>query len=254
MERETMHKRKIFIFSCIVVCLMVAVLAGLKLYRHLKMKHDIEIRNQKGILLSFDDYNEDTWIQVLDLFDQYDAKVTFFVTLSEPTDFCAEAVKRGHEIGYHTLGHVNLTEVSQEEVYKQAIAPIEVFRSAGYDLVTFAYPYGAYTEEINEELLQYYDTLRGAFCFNPKYKESLQKGFIDSFMLDNIDFESDEKFHSKIVELLDGLANCDNGTVASVYSHAIGDGNWCITYKRLEMLLQEVKKRDLVFYTFHELQ
>ena len=68
-----------------------------------------EQRNQKGILLSFDDYSPDSWSDAFELLDEYGAKVTFFVTLSEPTDFCAEAVRSGHEIGFHTAQHVKMT-------------------------------------------------------------------------------------------------------------------------------------------------
>jgi len=246
--------KKIIIVICVVICMILAAMVGLRIVRHIKMKHYMEIRNQKGILLAFDDYNEENWTKYFDFFDKYGVKVTFFVTLTEPTDFCAEAIKRGHEIGYHTAGHVNLTEVSEEEMYRQAIAPLEVFRSQGYELTSFAYPYGAYTEGMNEELLQYYDTVRGAYHFEGRYKENLQKGFIESYSLDNVHFESDEAFRAKVVELLDVLASCDNGTIASVYSHAIGAGDWSIAPERLEILFQEAEKRDLVFYTFKELQ
>lgn len=252
--KKNILKNKRFVIICVIICVMLAAMAGLYLFRHIRMKQYMEQRNQKGILLAFDDYSEDTWTEYLDLFDKYGVKVTFFVTLSEPTDFCAEAVKRGHEIGFHTAGHVNLTEVSEEEMYQQAIAPIEVFRSQGFELSTFAYPYGAYEERMNEELLQYYDTLRGAYHFEGRYKENLQKGFIESYSLDNVHFESNEAFRAKVVELLDVLASCDNGTIASVYSHAIGGGDWCITPERLEILFEEAEKRDLVFYTFKELQ
>lgn len=253
--KKLISKKKVLLsIGIIMVCLSAAVVAGMRLYRNYHAKRQMELRNRKGILLSFDDYNPDTWTEIMDLFDEYGVKVTFFVTLAEPTDFCAEAVSRGHEIGLHTAGHVKMTEISAEEVYEQAIAPIEIFRAEGYELTTFAYPYGLYSEELNEELLQYYETLRGAYHFQGCYKESLKKGFVEAYPLDNIYYESDEKFREKVVELLDVLSNCNDGTVASVYSHAIGAGDWCITSARLEILFEEAQKRDLVFYTYKELQ
>lgn len=252
--KKLLSKKKVLIIICSIICLLVVAVAGLRIYRQYNVKCWMEQRNRKGILLSFDDYNPNSWTELLDLLDEYGVKVTFFVTLAEPTDFCAEAVSRGHEIGFHTAGHVKMTEISAEEVYEQAIEPIEKFRAAGYELTSFAYPYGLYNEELNEELLQHYDTLRGAYHFQGCFKESLHKGFVEAYPLDNIYYESDEVFREKIAELLDVLANCEDGTVASVYSHAIGGGDWCITSSRLEILFEEAQKRDLEFYTFQELQ
>ncbi len=244
-------KKKIIIY---IIGFLLVIVVCVLFIRHIRLKNYMIKYNQRGILLSFDDYNEKNWTEYFDLFDKYNVKVTFFVTLSEPTDFCAEAIKRGHEIGYHTAEHVNITELSEEECYQQAIAPIEVFRSKGYELSSFAYPYGAYTEQLNEKLLQYYDTVRGAYKFEVRYKRSIQNGFVESYPLDNISFKTDEEFLAKIDELLDVLINCEEGTIAPMYSHAIGEGDWCITPRRLEMLFQEAEERDLVFYTFKELQ
>nr|MBQ8252562.1 polysaccharide deacetylase family protein [Lachnospiraceae bacterium] len=246
MKKKILNKK----FICIIAGLLAVAMAIFALYGYRRR----EQRNQKGILLSFDDYSPDSWSDAFELLDEYGAKVTFFVTLSEPTDFCAEAVRRGHEIGFHTVQHVKMTEMSDSEVYEQAIAPIKTFREQGYELSTFAYPYGLYNEELNVELLQYYDTLRGAYNYVGRYKEDLHNGFIESYSLDNVHFESDEAFHQQISEMLDSLNNCNDGTIAAMYSHAIGGGDWCITAERLEILLQEAQKRNLAFYTFKELQ
>lgn len=241
-------KNKIgFIVGGICFCVLLAI-AGIWKYQQVMQ------RNQKGILLAFDDWSEDTWRKAFDLFDEYGVKVTFFINGDEPEEFCAEAQARGHEIGYHTKGHAKLTSVTEEEFYEQAIEPIENFRKKGYKLTSFSYPYGAYEDWMNVELLKYYDTVRGGFYYRGAYKEDLKKGFIESKSIDNLHYESDENFREDIIEMLDGLLACDDGTVASMYSHAIGAGDWCITPERLEILFQEAQKRDLKFYTFHELQ
>lgn len=210
--------------------------------------------NQKGILLAFDDYSAETWREAFDLFEKYDVHVTFFINASEPTDFCTEAAARGHEIGFHTVNHAKLTDVSREEFYAQAIAPIAVFREAGCELTSFAYPYGEYEDWMNEALLKHYQSVRGAWHYQGYYKEQVENGFIESKSIDNISFESTEDYRIQIGEMLDGLNACDNGTVASMFSHAIGAGDWCISLERLEILFQEAQKRGLKFYTFKELQ
>ena len=140
-----MRKKLLFVIGGIILAVGI-VLGGIKLYR-------IQDRNQCGILLAFDDYNADNWEGYFDLFDEYGVKATFFICANEPTDFCYDALERGHEIAFHTAGHQELTALSEEEVYQQAIDPIEVFRDGGIELSTFAYPKGSRNEELDEKLL-----------------------------------------------------------------------------------------------------
>lgn len=240
--------KKIWIISALV--LILALAAGLIAFK----AHRVYVANQKVILLAFDDYNAQNWEEYFDLFDKYNVKATYFINASEPTDFCYKAIERGHEIGYHTLGHANLTEVSRDEFHAQAIAPIEIFRENGIELTSFAYPYGNYEEWMNEELLQYYNTLRGAWYYEVNSKGDLPHCFIEAYPLDNIYFDSDEQFRERIVALLDGFCAEGPGAVTSMYSHAIAGGDWCVTPERLEILFQEAQKRDIRFCTFKEWQ
>lgn len=238
------------LLTCMVLLLMLSVagaLGGYKLYR-------VHYCNQRALLIGFDDYNAVYWEPYFDLFDQYGAKVTFFINAADPTDFCYNAIERGHEIGYHGEGHLDMTSLTDEEFYEEAIEPIQEFRDAGIELTTFAYPYGYHNDETDALLQQYYTTLRGAYEFDVKYKFQLSDGFIDSYSLDNIHFESDEAFQEKVTYLLDLLLEQPDGTAASVFSHAIGDGKWCIRAERLEFLLQEAQKRDIRMCTFREIE
>lgn len=177
------RKKKILIILVTGILLLAAagILGGIKLYR-------VHKAHQCGIVLAFDDYNASNWEDYFDLFDQYDAKVTFFVNCGEPTDFCYHAVERGHEIGFHTINHVDLKTVSADEVYAQAIAPIEVFREKGFELTSFAYPYGSYNEELNELLLQHYKVLRGAWYYELVGKHQMRNGFVESLSIDNVNY------------------------------------------------------------------
>lgn len=121
-------------------------------------------------------------------------------------------------------------------------------------MTSFAYPYGAYEDWMHEELLKYYKSLRGAFRFEAVFKVNVNNGFIESASLDNINFESDEEFREVVETMLDSFCECDEGTAASVYSHSIGAGDWCITETRLEILLQEAAERNIRCCTFKELQ
>ena len=243
-----MRKKRMIAVSIAAILLLViaGVLVGIKLYR-------VHKAHQCGIVLCFDDYNASNWEEYFELFDRYDAKVTFFVTCSEPTDFCYHAVERGHEIAYHTEDHTNLRTVSAEEVYAKAIAPIEVFREKGFELTTFAYPYGSYSEELNELLLQYYKVLRGAYYYQLVGKHDMRHGFVESLSIDNVHYSSEEQFEERIDEILEELSQ-NVGAVVSLYSHAISGGDWCVTEERLEYLLKKAHEMGIQFYTFKELQ
>ena len=245
--RGTCMKKKITIISsAVILCLMLIFAVGWKIYQ-------TNERNQKGILLAFDDASTDSWETAFDLFDKYDVDVTFFVSTPEVLPFFDKALKRGHEIGFHTRVHTNLVQ-NPDLLYSEAIEPLKKFHKAGYHITSFAYPYGAYEDWMNVELLKYYDTVRGAYHYRGAYKKDVKKGFIESYSIDNLHFTSDEEFRAEIIEMLDGLCGCDDGTIVSVYSHAVGSGDWSITPERLEILFQEAEKRDLEFYTFQELQ
>lgn len=222
------------------------VLGGLKLYR-------VHLRDQSGILLAFDDYSPENWEEYLDLFDQYGVKVTFFINVSEPTEFCYEALDRGHEIGFHTVDHIRLTECSEEQIYEQAIAPIELFREKGVELTSFAYPYGSYNEDLNEMLLEHYDIVRGAYFCELNAKHNLRKGFVEAMPLDNVAFETEEQFQERITEVLTEVKNA-KGIVVCLYSHTIDGGEWCISEDNLVFLLEKARELGLQFYTYQDLQ
>lgn len=231
----------------LMICLILIALSVLKIYCKLPQK------NPSGILMAFDDYYEENWEQYFDLFEKYGAKVTFFINAGLPTDFCYDAIGRGHEIGFHTMGHADMEEATAEEIWTEAIAPIEEFRKRGIELTSFAYPYGAYTEETNQKLLQHYKVVRGGYYYEIVPKENLKTGFVEAKPIDNNKFSSDLQFWWVINKMLYSV-RFQEGAVLPVYSHAIESGETCITPKRLEYILKRAKELNLEFYTYKELQ
>lgn len=78
---------------------------------------------EKKIALGFDcGYNNVYTDYILDTLDEYDAKVTFFVTgffCKGFPDQLKKIKERGHEIGNHTMNHLRMNELSTEEVYSE---------------------------------------------------------------------------------------------------------------------------------------
>lgn len=239
-------KKKLLLAVSVLLVAIGGVLGVIKLYR-------IHQRDQSGILLAFDDYAVSNWEEYLELFDEYDVKVTFFINASEPTDFCYHARERGHEIAFHTVGHVDLVGASEDVVYEQAIAPIEVFREKGFELSTFAYPYGRYSDELNEKLLEHYKVLRGAYELSIESKHMLREGFVEARSIDNLNYKSQEEYEQYITGILYELQK-EKGMVICLYSHIIGYGDWCVSEEGLRFLIEKAEELGLKFYTYQQLQ
>jgi hypothetical protein len=207
-----------------------------------------------GILLSFDDDYFDTWERYFNLFDRYNAHVTFFV-LGTYTSFSDKAMKRGHDVGYHSLSHSNL-KFSRQTFYAETISPAKNFRNAGVPLVSFAYPFGFYESWMNEELLKTYRILRG---FNTSFQvygktDIVQNGFIFSKSVDNVLFRQDEYFMAEIGMMLRALKFTGRGLILPLTSHNISDtDDWGIKPHRLEYILQTARDLQLNFYRYRDI-
>ena len=210
------------------------------------------IKNNSGIVLSFDDYFPDSWEENFELFDKYNAKVTFFVQLESPTQFCFNAQERGHEIGYHTISHLSLLTLSRKQFYRETISRINVFKDKRIDLTSFAYPFGYYEEWMNDELLKHYKIVRGFNVSTCVYTIPLPHGFVYSKSIDNVIYKQETNFQNDITQLLE-FAKENQNSVILLTSHNIGSNDWGITKERLEFILKKCVEYDMKFYTYKDL-
>src|ERR1700709_571560 len=72
-----------------------------------------------GLALTFDDYSVDNWYSYLDLLDSFHVKATFYISnynklTAVQKQKLHEIENRGHEIGYHTTNHPDLTKYVQQ--------------------------------------------------------------------------------------------------------------------------------------------
>lgn len=77
------------------------------------------VLQEKVIYLTFDDGPAETTEALLDMLAKYDAKVTFFVTYSDPryVDMIGRAYREGHSIGLHAYKHDASVIYASEEAY-----------------------------------------------------------------------------------------------------------------------------------------
>jgi peptidoglycan/xylan/chitin deacetylase (PgdA/CDA1 family) len=206
-----------------------------------------------GLLLSFDDDHIASWEQHLDLFDEYGARVTFFLQ-GEYHPFSTLALSRGHDVGYHSLNHLDLRRVSQEVFIQETLEPLEAFKREGVSFSAFAYPFGFSEPWMQEILLQSYSVLRGYGVTYRLYDEAVvRSGFISSRAIDNIVISGEENFNRLTNSMLRTLKFLENGMILPLTTHEISDSaSWGITPRRLEFLLKTAKDLDLVYYRFRD--
>jgi hypothetical protein len=210
-------------------------------------------RDSAGLLLAFDDDYTEAWENNFDLFDQFGARVTFFVQ-GEPCLFCVKALERGHDVGYHSLNHLNLPKVSRGVFDRETASMAPAFRNAGVPVGSFAYPFGLSEPWMHEELLKTFRILRGyGVTFMVYGSEEIRKGYITSRALDNILFRADEDFNAAVDIMFRAVKFIGGDLVLPLTTHNISDNaDWGIKPLRLRYLLQSANKLQLNFYLFRD--
>jgi peptidoglycan/xylan/chitin deacetylase (PgdA/CDA1 family) len=206
-----------------------------------------------GVLLSMDDNYADTWREYFDFFDRHGAKITFFVT-GGCSSFCGEALNRGHDIGYHTLNHLNLSRVSQAKFFQETLEMVESFREEGVPLRSFAYPFGFSEPWMREALAGAFAVQRG---FGVRYRlynrEAIKAGYIVSVSIDNIIYKTDEEFDAALTMMLRAAKFIGGDSVVPLTTHTIdGDADWGISPRRLEFLFETMRELEMRFYCYRD--
>jgi len=206
-----------------------------------------------GLLLSFDDDYTDSWERYFDLFDTYKARVTFFIN-GKLTSFCARAINRGHDVGYHSLSHLDLRQMARKDFNRETIEAVKSFRDAGFPLSSFAYPYGFYEPWMHDTLLHSFGTLRGYGTTFHLYNEAeIRRGYISSRSIDNTVIPSDADFYRSVNLMFKTTKFLDKNLVLPLTTHDISaKAAWGISPRRLEFLLKTANELGLVFYCFSD--
>jgi peptidoglycan/xylan/chitin deacetylase (PgdA/CDA1 family) len=129
-----------------------------------------------GVALSFDDTSVDAWFALRPLFDQYGAKVTFFVSRYPGVgpvqrDELKQLSAEGHAIEPHTMNHLRAPDYVEENglnayVHDEVDPSFALLRADGFVADAFAYPFGARTDQIDHALGKRVKVLRSvAFTY-----------------------------------------------------------------------------------------
>ena len=131
-----------------------------------------------GLALSFDDSAVELWTAIRPLFQQYGARVTFFVSRYDVMSDDEHAglhdlARDGHEIQAHTINHLHAPDYVErygldQYLRDEALPSIDLLRADGFEVSAFAYPFGVRTDETDRALLQVVPVLRSvAYTWEP---------------------------------------------------------------------------------------
>ncbi len=115
--------------------------------------------DKKVVLITFDDapYSKRTTTRILNVLDKHKVKALFFVNgylIRQHPDLLRDIHRRGHEIGNHTYGHVNLVKVNRTIIETEiAIVQRQVEKLTGERPLFFRPPYGEYNDLVKEVLV-----------------------------------------------------------------------------------------------------
>jgi len=138
---------------------------------------------EKRVVLTFDDGFENVYREVLPILRRYKLPATVLVCpalienpnqdllrrrhgLSESSPLSVLTTEQLRElaaskfvtVGNHTATHLNLTELSVEEVHAEVVdSKTQLERLTGTDVTRFSYPYGAVSDEVAQVVEEAYD-------------------------------------------------------------------------------------------------
>ncbi|MDF1566265.1 MAG: polysaccharide deacetylase family protein [Deltaproteobacteria bacterium] len=214
------------------------------------------VREQPGVMLSFDDFDW-TWEAHLPLLAEHAARVTFYPKgewLRDPAETAARLLplaEGGHAFGVHTIEHERAARewLLHEERWLEddvLVAKATLERVLERPVRSFAYPRGEHTSLTDRAIFPHFDHLRGFREEHRSYWDGQLRQTPRFFFSTSIDtrWERDEAYFE---EHLDALAatRCE---VWPITSHGIDDDRWGITPERLAWLLGAIRARGLAFY------
>jgi peptidoglycan/xylan/chitin deacetylase (PgdA/CDA1 family) len=126
-------------------------------------------KKRGGVVFSFDDSSVDEWYNHRALLKKYNICATFFVTRPHLLD--SNQINKlkilesdGHEIACHAYLHKHVIRYQTSEDYiDQEIKPaLQKLQEIGFNVTSFAYPFGSSTSCLDSVLLNYFKTIRKA--------------------------------------------------------------------------------------------
>jgi peptidoglycan/xylan/chitin deacetylase (PgdA/CDA1 family) len=211
-----------------------------------------------GVIFSFDDRFINEWVSQRDLFKKYSIKATFFVSrpyLLEPAHIEDLRLLNsdGHEIGCHGMYHLDATEYADSidrYIDYEILPALDLLSDFGFQIRSFAYPYGKSTANIDAAMLEHFTYLRKATMnynyttldtYDEIYASLDSHNVVNSMGIDKIFDISQDNLENGIYR----ASNRDE--VLVLYAHCIDTlaGDYHIDPEYLENAFKLISKYDI---------
>jgi peptidoglycan/xylan/chitin deacetylase (PgdA/CDA1 family) len=132
-------------------------------------ENTLGLTNGRVVMINFDDGWKNQYTSAKPVLDKYGFKATFFVVCNYIGDKDRmnweeiEALNReGHDIGSHTMNHVNLDEVSSKDISYEISGSKQCLLDHGINASSFAYPFndGVNNKYVVETVAKFFDLAR----------------------------------------------------------------------------------------------
>ncbi|WP_411359049.1 polysaccharide deacetylase family protein [Pseudidiomarina salilacus] len=223
------------------------------------------------VVISFDDALVNSWHANRDIFNNFNVKVTFFITrfgsdiVNNPDRKVyakfQDIVADGHEIAFHGTHHSNARTLFDdgwtfEDYYKAEIEPaMTMMKEYGLNPTTFAYPYGRDVPEWTEKLKATFARVRDFTSHSVDGEFYVRHRFYnDDFLKVGFSIDQHKLDFDELALVLDDLAQ--NGGTLVLATHLItesrSDNQWSISRDDLIELLSMIQNRDISIVTFKD--
>lgn len=244
--------------------------------------------NKPGIALSFDDsFRVNHWYTYgKEMFGYYDVKVTFNVNTfhhfenqrehsQKEIDMLLELQSNGHEIAHHGFKHMRAANYSNEfginRWVEEDIIPLfnwlaeqthSINKEKFKKPVTFAFPYFNYNDENIKELIPKYFKIARGLLLEDNLTPFNYTGFAPSICIDRNKL-SNVKYIKKMLKIAKQKGKNIILTCHSILPEETDwknfgwgvekAGEWRISPKTLQTIINEAKENDMEFYTTSEI-
>ncbi|WP_281322370.1 polysaccharide deacetylase family protein [Flavobacterium aestivum] len=251
----------------ILIVAVTTIIMGVKMYPEGKtavVKQEKKTY-QPGVVFSFDDDYIEDWYVAERLLHPCGWKATFFVCkygslTTEQKSKLHYLKAMGHEIAAHGYNHLNALKYykkfGMEKYIEDDILPLKAAMAKdGFDVQSFAYPDGARDNRLDNELLKYFDIIRGT-----TYEEILPKSqycyYEGKRVIYGLGIDDDYKqFNLPYYKSLMDYAKTHNKIVIFYGHKTVPDADEKLEtpLSALEELCKYAKNAGLKFYTVNDL-
>ena len=218
-----------------------------------------------GVVITFDDNHFTQWLQADSLLEKYEWKATFCISLigsrsQSDIERMHKLQDAGHEIAGHGYIHVysavyTATHGIEKYIENEITPMMDFMENESINLRTFAYPYGNRNNYTDNNLLDYFDILRG-ISFNKSAPDKQKCYFDNTHVIYGVDMdsESDDPNEDYILSLLTYAH--ENGKILILYGHRSVEtvtGKYQVSFHTLDMICHYVYEHEMEFYTMSDL-